>query len=104
MALEFEELVAPIAGDNPSGVDMSFEQVFEDIKEARRQDDPTLSQGEWKSELKVAQWPKARDLCIEVLSHKSKDLQVAAWLAESLGVNADAIEFHEGFEDERTVG
>ena len=85
MALEFEELVAPIAGDNPSGVDMSFEQVFEDIKEARRQDDPTLSQGEWKSELKVAQWPKARDLCIEVLSHKSKDLQVAAWLAESLG-------------------
>ena len=85
MALEFEELVASIAGDNPSGTDVSFEQVFEDIKEARRQDDPTLSQGEWKAELKVAQWPKARDLCIEVLSHQSKDLQVAAWLAESLG-------------------
>ena len=85
MAIAFEELVAPIAGDNPSGTDLSFEQVFEDIKEARRQDDATLSQGDWKTEIKVAQWPKARDLCIEVLSRQSKDLQIAAWLAEALG-------------------
>jgi type VI secretion system protein ImpA len=85
MAIAFEELLAPIPGDNPSGADVTFEQVYEDIKEARRQDDPTLSQGDWKSELKVAQWPKARDLCIDLLWHKSKDLQVAAWLAEALG-------------------
>ena len=85
MAIAFEELLAPIPGDNPSGADVTFEQVYEDIKEARRQDDATLSQGDWKSELKVAQWPKARDLCIDVLWHKSKDLQVAAWLAEALG-------------------
>jgi type VI secretion system protein ImpA len=85
MAIAFEELLAPIPGDNPGGADVTFEQVYEDIKEARRQDDPTLSQGEWKAELKVAQWPRARDLCIDVLWHKSKDLQVAAWLAEALG-------------------
>ena len=85
MAIAFEELLAPIPGDKPSGTDVSFEQVYEDIKEARRQDDPTLSQGDWKAELKVAQWPKARDLCIDVLWHKSKDLQVAAWLTEALG-------------------
>ncbi|HTO85594.1 MAG TPA: type VI secretion system protein TssA [Methylomirabilota bacterium] len=85
MAIAFEELLAPIAGDNPSGADVSFEQIYEDIKEARRQDDPTLSQGDWKAELKVASWPKARDLCIEVLSQRSKDLQVAAWLTEALG-------------------
>jgi type VI secretion system protein ImpA len=85
MAIAFEELLAPIAGDNPSGKDVAFEQIYEDIKEARRQDDASLAQGEWKAELKVAQWPKARDLCIEVLTHQGKDLQVAAWLTEALG-------------------
>lgn len=85
MTLAFDELLAPIAGDNPSGSDVSFDQVYEDIKEARRQDDPTLSQGDWKAELKVAQWPRARDLCLGVLSSRSKDLQVAAWLTEALG-------------------
>src|SRR6185436_3557993 len=85
MAIALEELLAPISEDKPGGEDLAFDQVYEDIKEARRQDDPTLSQGDWKVELKTAQWPKVRDLCVFVLSRKSKDLQVAAWLTESLG-------------------
>jgi len=81
--IDLDEVLAPIEGDNPSGADVSFEQIYEDIKEARRQDDPNLSQGDWKTDLKVAHWPKARELCIEVLARQSKDLQVAAWLAEA---------------------
>lgn len=77
-------LIAPIAGDHPCGEDMSFSTEFDDIREARRQDDTSLAQGEWETELKVAQWPKVRQLCEDVLINKSKDLQVACWYTEAM--------------------
>lgn len=80
----FNQLVAPIPGDHPGGEDLTFSPHFDLIREARRQDDPSLAQGEWETALKVAEWPKVRQLCEDLLSHKSKDLQVACWYAEAL--------------------
>lgn len=79
-----EQLIAPIPGDHPCGEDMSFSQEFDDVREARRQDDPTLTQGEWETELKTAQWPKVKQLCEDILRNKSKDLQIACWYTEAL--------------------
>lgn len=78
------QLVAPIPGDHPGGEDVSFSPQFDEIREARRQDDPSLAQGEWETELKSAQWPRVRELCEELLVHKSKDLQAACWYTEAL--------------------
>lgn len=79
-----DHLIAPIPGDHPCGEDVSFSQEFDDVREARRQDDPSLTQGDWETELKTAQWPKVRQLCEEILRNKSKDLQIACWYTEAM--------------------
>ncbi|HYD59125.1 MAG TPA: type VI secretion system protein TssA [Noviherbaspirillum sp.] len=78
------QLMAPIPGDHPGGEDISFSTQLDEIREARRQDDLSLAQGEWETELKTAQWPQVRRLCEELLINKSKDLQIACWYAEAL--------------------
>jgi type VI secretion system protein ImpA len=77
-------LIAPIPGDHPCGEDISFSQEYDDVREARRQDDLSLTQGDWETELKSAQWPKVRQLCEHLLQNKSKDLQIACWYTEAL--------------------
>ena len=44
-----EDLLAPIAGENPSGVDLYYDKVFDQIKEARREDDESLPEGDMGS-------------------------------------------------------
>ncbi len=81
-----EDILAPIAGENPSGVDLRYDTkllIFDKIKEARRQDDE-LEQGAWQSERKTANWPVALKLSQDTLATKSKDLQLAAYLTEAL--------------------
>jgi type VI secretion system protein ImpA len=81
-----EDILAPIAGENPSGVDLRYDTkllVFDKIKEARRQDDE-LAQGAWQSERKTANWPVALKLSQDTLATTSKDLQLAAYLTEAL--------------------
>jgi len=81
--IDIDAILAVIPGENPSGQDLRYNQIYEDIKEAKRFDDP-LDQGEWKRELKTADWDKVVALCTNALSQRTKDLQVAVWLNESL--------------------
>ena len=81
MPLRFD-LLRPIPGLNPSGADLRYTAVYDQIKEARRED-PDLPQGVWKRERKTADWGAVADLCADALVNKTKDLQVAAWLAEA---------------------
>ena len=46
-----EALLAPIPGDNPSGENLAYDGVVDEIREARRADE-NLEQGEWKRDLK----------------------------------------------------
>ena len=81
-----EDLLTPIAGENPSGSDLRYssEQAFYDrIQEARREDDD-LPVGDWQHERKVANYGEALKLSQEAIATQSKDLQVAAWLTEAL--------------------
>ena len=54
-----EDILAPIAGENPSGIDLRYDTkllIYDKIREARRQDDG-LAQGDWQSERKTANYP-----------------------------------------------
>lgn len=76
-------LLAPVSDSAPAGEDLAYSTLFDQIREARRSDDPSLSQGEWEQTLKVAEWPKVVRLCEEALSTRSKDLQLLVWYAEA---------------------
>jgi type VI secretion system protein ImpA len=84
--MELEALLAPIAGAAPCGEDMSFSPEFDQITEMRRQDDPSLDQGEWVTSLKVADWSGVSHICTTLLNTRTKDLRVAMWLTESLAI------------------
>lgn len=73
----------PIEGENPAGPNLRYDPVYDEIKRAREEEDDNIPQGEWKRELKVADFAEAEKLATEVLSERSKDLQVAAWLTEA---------------------
>jgi type VI secretion system protein ImpA len=82
MALR-DELLNPIAGDNPGGAELRYDPLYDKIREARREDDDT-PQGDWQTTRKVADWPTTIKLIKDALATKSKDLQLAAWLTEAL--------------------
>jgi type VI secretion system protein ImpA len=84
MSIELAELLAPISPDRPCGEDVSFNDVYDRVRDARRADDPNLRQGEWQTDLKVADWRLVIRLATEVLGKQSKDLQMAVWLGEAL--------------------
>lgn len=80
---DVEQLLVPIPGDEPCGPSMLFDAAFGHIRQAREEDDPTLPMGEWERPLKKADWSAVSDQCIKLLSSKTKDLQVGAWLCEA---------------------
>lgn len=81
--MDIDSLLAPVAASSPCGEDMSFSIEFDQITDLRRQDDPTLDQGEWVTSLKVADWPGVASACAELLSQRTKDLRLGMWLAEA---------------------
>jgi type VI secretion system protein ImpA len=80
-SVDLDAILRPIPGDSPAGTDLRYEPVYEEIREARRGEDP-LAAGEGES--KQADWERVRDLSAKALTAKSKDLQIAAWLTEAL--------------------
>ncbi|MFE8600481.1 type VI secretion system protein TssA [Archangium violaceum] len=83
---DLEPLLKPISPDAPSGRSLRYEPLYDQIREARREDDATLPQGVWQTALKRANWAQVAELCQRALAHESKDLQLAAWLTEAWGM------------------
>jgi type VI secretion system protein ImpA len=81
--LDFDRMLSPVSQDQPSGESLQYSGLYDEIREARRADDQ-LEQGDWKRELKVADWDEVVALATEALLSKTKDLQIGAWLAEGL--------------------
>lgn len=81
-----ETLLAPLAGETPAGENVQYSGLHDEVREARRNEE-ILEQGEWKRETKVADWDKVETLTSDALATKTKDLQIAAWLAEALTKN-----------------
>ena len=75
-------ILTPIPGPDASGPDLKYDPVYDHIKALREQsvythrDDPR--------EEKDPRWGEIIKVCADVLTHRSKDLQIAVWLTEAL--------------------
>ena len=81
--LNLERLLAPVGADKPCGDDLAFSSEIDAIVRARQADDPSLEQGAWVTELKEADWKFVGRECAQLIEKRSKDLQLAVWLAEA---------------------
>ncbi|MBK7992302.1 MAG: type VI secretion system protein TssA [Blastocatellia bacterium] len=81
--ISFEQLLRPIEGENPSGENLQYTGLYDDIREARRSED-VEELGEWKREIKTSDWNKVITLSTDALETKTKDLQIAVWFSEAL--------------------
>lgn len=81
---DFDAVLAPLPGEAPTGPSLRYDPVFDEIREARRLDDPSLPMGVWQTAPKRADWDEVARLCRQVLETRSKDLQIACWLLEAL--------------------
>ena len=76
-----DDLLTPIPGDNPAGVDLRYE-LYDIVREARREeiDVPT---GGWDHPRKTADWDLVAKETSQALATRSKDIQLAVWLVEA---------------------
>jgi type VI secretion system protein ImpA len=77
-----DDLLIPIEGPNPSGVNLRYNPVYDKIKEARREEDQPPP-GMTERDRKVADNAQVIKLTTDALTTKTKDLQLAAWLTEA---------------------
>ncbi|WP_336333414.1 type VI secretion system protein TssA [Pseudomonas putida] len=80
--LSLSALRTPV--DGGAGEDLSFSSLFDQIKEARRADAEYLTQGDWQTDLKQADWEQVIQLAAAGITEQSKDLMLVAWLSEGL--------------------
>lgn len=83
LSVNMAELTRPISDLLPSGESLRRSAIYDKIKEARREEDPNLTQGVWVTDVKRADWIEAERICLDILRTKSKDLRVAGWLMEA---------------------
>jgi type VI secretion system protein ImpA len=93
-AFDIESLLRPIAGANGAGNDLADDDEYQAIREQRRadvdivlRDDPFDKSRRLfrRPDQKLSDWNAVLRLGCEALRSKTKDLQIAAWIAEALG-------------------
>lgn len=93
--IDFERLLAPIPGDNPTGIDIrevsshnSLYNQFRDLAASSRRAESeageTVDDLGQKKKPNPPEWGKVFDLGIRILTEQSKDLEVAILLTEPL--------------------
>jgi type VI secretion system protein ImpA len=92
-----EDLLNPIDGESPSGQNLRYAPVYDQIKEARREE-VDVTQGIWTSQIKKADWGLVAKLSKDSLAKKTKDLQLAAWLTEAMVRREGIAGLHEGLD------
>lgn len=98
-----EGLLNAIPGENPSGKNLRYDPVYDKIREARREEE-SGPLGDLH-EVKKADYAQVVKLATEVLSTRTKDVQIAAWLTEAMLVREhvaglrEALDLLKGFLD-----
>src|SRR5215475_8361876 len=78
-----DDLLAPIPGDSPCGINLRWTPEWDKIEEARRSDDG-LNHGQLaKKNPKKANWRLVEELASTALRTQSKDLGIAMYLTEA---------------------
>ncbi len=95
--IDMAALLAPIEGEAPAGVDLredfSPQSLYFRMRDARaeaRAAERAADANPGEDTVPPPQWKAVRDLAISALTSKTKDLEVAAWLTESL-VRSDGL-------------
>lgn len=84
---DVSDLISGIVGSpDEVGYDISISKTYDDIRNARFEEDGSVSFGIWERALKKADWEEVERLSVEALKEKSKDFQIVGWLIESLVV------------------
>ena len=78
-----DDLLNPIEGPNPSGANLRYDPVYDKIKEARREE-AQPPPGMTEQDRKVSDNAQVIKLTTDLLTHKTKDLQLAAWMTEAM--------------------
>jgi type VI secretion system protein ImpA len=100
-----EGLLEPIPGDNPAGVNLYYDKLFDQLKEARTEDLDNLPAGDWGYVPKKADHALVIKLAGEALAKRTKDLRLAGWLIESqfkregFSVLVPSLEFLHAFQE-----
>ncbi len=92
-----DPIYSPISTANPAGNDLRYTTLYDTIKKARLNEDSSLPQGVWEYSLKKSDYKQVADLSYKALCEQSKDLQLAAWLAESWIVSYGSEGLLQGF-------
>ena len=77
-----DDLLNPIEGPSPSGSNLRYDPVYDKIKEARREE-AQPPPGMTEQDRKVSDNAQVIKLTTDLLTKKTKDLQLAAWFAEA---------------------
>lgn len=78
-----DDLLNPIEGPNPSGANLRYDPVYDKIKEARREE-AQPPPGMTEQDRKVSDNAQVIKLTTDLLTNKTKDLQLAAWMTEAM--------------------
>ncbi|MBX3244457.1 MAG: type VI secretion system protein TssA [Acidobacteria bacterium] len=81
--IDVEALLQPISDEAPSGENLRYSGLYDEVNEARRADD-NMNMGEWQTEVKVADFRQVSNLVTKALAEQTKDIQLAVWLCEAL--------------------
>ncbi len=79
--IDVDRLAGPVSDDEPCGVDLRWDTVYDDIRKARQQGDRGAFEGEAAAE---PDWSFVVDQACELLATRTKDLMLAGWLTEAL--------------------
>jgi type VI secretion system protein ImpA len=83
--LDVSEYLVPIAEGNPSGDSMRYEDEYAAIERAREEEPDSPGDDRWKKRKpKKADWEAVIALGLKALKEKTKDVEIAAWVAEAL--------------------
>lgn len=81
---ELDHLLEPVSADSACGADLQYEPAYDRIRLARSVKPQQLPAGVWERDERKVNWPDIAKECVALLQHRSKDLQVVAWLCEAL--------------------
>ncbi|CAO4845338.1 MAG: hypothetical protein CNLJKLNK_00196 [Holosporales bacterium] len=81
--ISIDRLLAPLPVGDGVGDYLRYDTIYDQIRQARREDDGMLSQGIWEHDLKKADFTEVEQLAGLALEFRTKDLQIAGWLTES---------------------
>ena len=95
--IDMEALLAPIPGDGPTGADLredfspqSFYLRLRDARSEARAAERAADANPGEDSALPPQWRTVRDLSLQALATKTKDLELASWLTEAL-VRSDGL-------------